>query len=73
MSEIISVIGSTGSIGRQTLEVAEQLGLRTAALTARTGGALLEEQVRKFRPRLAVRRRTRWSPRWWAPRVCSPP
>ena len=30
----ISILGSTGSIGRQTLDVAEQLGLQVAALTA---------------------------------------
>ncbi|MEG1592827.1 MAG: hypothetical protein RR350_00370, partial [Oscillibacter sp.] len=34
MTHTISLLGSTGSIGRQTLEVAEQLGLRVAALTA---------------------------------------
>lgn len=54
MTNTISVLGSTGSIGRQTLEVAEQLDLRVAALTANTGVERMEEQVRKFRPRLAV-------------------
>ena len=34
MSKTISILGSTGSIGRQTLDVAEQMGLRVAALTA---------------------------------------
>ena len=34
MSKTISILGATGSIGRQTLDVAEQLGLRVAALTA---------------------------------------
>nr|WP_326126119.1 1-deoxy-D-xylulose-5-phosphate reductoisomerase [uncultured Oscillibacter sp.] len=54
MTNTISILGSTGSIGRQTLDVAEQLGLNVAALTAHSSVELVEEQVRKFRPRLAV-------------------
>ena len=54
MTNTISILGSTGSIGRQTLDVAEQLGLRVAALTANSSVERVEEQVRKFRPRLAV-------------------
>lgn len=46
----ISLLGSTGSIGRQTLEVAQLLGLRVCALAANTGGQLLEAQARKYRP-----------------------
>ena len=53
-SQTISVLGSTGSIGRQTLDVAEQLGLRVAALTANGSAARMEEQARKFRPALVV-------------------
>ena len=34
MTKTISLLGSTGSIGRQTLEVARELGLTVAALTA---------------------------------------
>ena len=34
MTQSLSILGSTGSIGRQTLEVAEQLSVRVAALTA---------------------------------------
>lgn len=49
----ISLLGSTGSIGRQTLEVAEQLGLRVCALSADKSIKLLEEQTRKFHPVLA--------------------
>ena len=76
MSKTISILGSTGSIGRQTLEVAEQLGLTVAAITAHNRVELAEEQARKFRPRLAAsplsprrprcRGWTRWSPPWWA-------
>ena len=54
MANRISILGSTGSIGRQTLDVAEQLGLRVAALTANASAARMEEQVRRFRPALAV-------------------
>ena len=50
----ISLLGSTGSIGRQTLSVAERLGLRVCALTANKNIALLEEQVRKFKPAIAA-------------------
>ena len=44
MSKTISLLGSTGSIGRQTLDVAEQLGLRVAALTANSSVERVEEQ-----------------------------
>ena len=54
MSKTISILGSTGSIGRQTLDVAEQMGLRVAALTANASVERLEAQARQFRPRLAV-------------------
>ena len=54
MSKTISILGSTGSIGRQTLDVAEQMGLRVAALTAHASVERMEEQARQFRPRLAV-------------------
>lgn len=50
----IALLGSTGSIGRQSLEVAEALGLTVTALTANRSVRLLEDQCRKFRPRLAV-------------------
>ena len=54
MSNTISILGSTGSIGRQTLEVAEEMGLRVAAITAHSSVERTEAQARKFRPRLAV-------------------
>ena len=50
----LSVLGSTGSIGRQTLEVAEALGLPVAALTVNRSVGLAEEQARKFRPKLVA-------------------
>lgn len=54
MSKTISILGSTGSIGRQTLEVAEQMDLRVAALTAHSSVERMEAQCRQFRPCLAV-------------------
>ena len=54
MTKTISILGSTGSIGRQTLEVARELGLQVAALTASTQVDLMEQQIREFKPVLAV-------------------
>lgn len=50
----ISILGSTGSIGTQTLDVVDKLNLNVVALTASTNIVLLEEQVRKYKPQLAV-------------------
>jgi len=50
MVKAISILGSTGSIGRQTVAVAEHLGLRVAALTAQRKIDLLEEQARRLHP-----------------------
>ena len=54
MTNAISLLGSTGSIGRQTLEVCQALGIPVLALTAGRNVDLLEAQCRKFRPQLAV-------------------
>ena len=54
MSSCICVLGSTGSIGRQTLDVADKLGLRVAALTANRDVNRMEAQCRKYRPKLAA-------------------
>ena len=54
MMKCISVLGSTGSIGRQTLDVASNLGIRVAALTAGTNVDRMAVQCRKFRPDVAV-------------------
>lgn len=54
MIKNISVLGSTGSIGTQTLDVCDKLGLNVCALTAAKNIDLLEKQVRKYKPRLAV-------------------
>ncbi len=50
----ISVLGSTGSIGRQTLDVAGFLGLRVAAISGNTNLSLLEAQARQLHPRLVA-------------------
>ena len=54
MTKTITILGSTGSIGRQTLSVADELGLRVAALTAERNVDLMEAQCRQYRPELAV-------------------
>ena len=54
MRNAISILGSTGSIGRQTLEVAESLGLKVLALSADRNIDLLELQARKYRPEIAA-------------------
>lgn len=54
MTKTITLLGSTGSIGRQTLSVAEELGLEVAALTAHRDVERMEAQCRRFRPKLAV-------------------
>ena len=50
----ISILGSTGSIGRQSLEVIAACGMTVAALTANHDAVRLEEQCRAFHPQLAV-------------------
>ena len=54
MVKAISLLGSTGSIGRQTLDVCLELGIRVEALTAYHNIDLLEQQARQFKPRLVV-------------------
>ena len=55
MMKNVSILGSTGSIGRQSLDVIERLGgINVVALTAGTSVDMMAEQCRKFRPELAV-------------------
>lgn len=49
----ISLIGSTGSIGTQTLDVARNHSIRVTALSAHSNARLLAEQCREFKPRVA--------------------
>ncbi|MBQ6627070.1 MAG: 1-deoxy-D-xylulose-5-phosphate reductoisomerase [Ruminococcus sp.] len=50
----LSVLGSTGSIGTQTLDVARKHNMKISALTAHSNIELLEEQIREFKPAVAV-------------------
>ena len=54
MTKNLTILGSTGSIGRQTLEVVEQLPVKIAALTAGTNVPLMVQQCRRYHPELAV-------------------
>lgn len=54
MKQRISILGSTGSIGRQSLDVMSACGMEAVALTANSNVARMEEQVRQFHPELAV-------------------
>ena len=54
MVKSVSILGSTGSIGRQTLDIVAHLGISVAALTAGTSVERMAQQCRQFRPKLAV-------------------
>ncbi|MBR4017264.1 MAG: 1-deoxy-D-xylulose-5-phosphate reductoisomerase [Oscillospiraceae bacterium] len=54
MVQCVSILGSTGSIGRQTLDIVDNLQIPVAALTAGTNAERMAQQCRKYRPRLAV-------------------
>ena len=49
MKELI-ILGSTGSIGTQSLEVARSQNIRVRALSAGSNDKLLESQAREFKP-----------------------
>ncbi len=50
----ISLLGATGSIGRQSLDVIAACGMSVVAITANRSVTRLEEQTRQFHPSLAV-------------------
>ena len=54
MVQCVSILGSTGSIGRQTLDIIDNLKIPVAALTAGTNVERMAQQCRTYRPRLAV-------------------
>ena len=54
MVKCISILGSTGSIGRQSLCIVDHLQLSVCALTAGTNVERMAQQCRKYRPALAV-------------------
>ena len=54
MINCVTILGSTGSIGRQTLDIVDHLGIRVAALTAGSSVERMAQQCRKYLPELAV-------------------
>lgn len=54
MQRVISLLGSTGSIGTQTLKVAKQFGYKIEALAAHSNIDLIEKQAREFSPALVA-------------------
>lgn len=54
MKQTVSVLGSTGSVGRQTLSVCEQLSLPISAMTTHTSIFYLEQQARRYRPKFVA-------------------
>lgn len=54
MAKRLVILGSTGSIGTQALDVARQQGYTITALAAHSNAVLLEQQIREFRPRVAA-------------------
>ena len=54
MVKCVSILGSTGSIGRHSLDVVDNLQIKVAALTAGTSVERMAQQCRKYVPRLAV-------------------
>lgn len=52
MVSSISILGSTGSIGTQAVEISRRLGIRVRAITGNRNIKLLEEQARALRPEL---------------------
>ena len=55
MVHCVSILGSTGSIGRQSLDIISRMeDVRVVALTAGSSVELMAQQCRQFRPQLAV-------------------
>lgn len=54
MVKCVSILGSTGSIGRQSLDIVDNLNIPVCALTAGTSVDRMAQQCRKYRPKLAV-------------------
>lgn len=54
MVQCVSILGSTGSIGRQSLDIIRHLPVRVCALTAGSSVERMAEQCREFRPLVAV-------------------
>ena len=54
MTKVLSILGSTGSIGTQSLDVARKRGYKISALAAYSNVDLIEKQIREFKPSVAA-------------------
>lgn len=54
MTQKLTILGSTGSIGTQALDVVDMRGYEVVALTADSNYKLLEQQIRKYKPEYAA-------------------
>jgi len=54
MKTRLSILGSTGSIGTQALDVVRKLDLKVEALTANSNVKLIEQQIREFKPKFVA-------------------
>ncbi len=54
MSKLLTILGSTGSIGTQALEVVDMQGYEVLALTAGSNVEIIEQQIRKYKPQYAA-------------------
>lgn len=50
----LSILGSTGSIGTQSLEIAKKCGYCVSALSAYSNVEIIERQIREFKPKVAA-------------------
>ncbi len=54
MKKLLTILGSTGSIGTQALEVVDMQGYEVLALTAGSNVEIIEKQIRKYKPKYAA-------------------
>lgn len=54
MTKRLSILGSTGSIGTQSLDVVDKRGYEVVALTAHSNADTIENQIRKYKPKYAA-------------------
>lgn len=54
MAQKLTILGSTGSIGTQALDVVTKRGYEVVALTASTNVGVIEKQIRQYRPKFAA-------------------
>ena len=54
MTKRLSILGSTGSIGTQSLDVVDKRGYEVVALTAQSNADIIENQIRKYKPKYAA-------------------